>query len=124
MKRIFLIIPLLLMSLLGFNQNRMQVSITEASSVARKALKLNGDRHFSNHSEIVDVIPRYYGNNTALYEFIFSKGESVIISGSKSARPILAISHHSNGEATLTNLENLPGGYKYFIEKMYQEICH
>ncbi len=123
MKR-FVILFYVCISLSALSQNKMQVSSLEASAVATKVLKQTSKRYISTQPEIVEIETLYYGEHIALYEVIFEKGENVIISGSKSAKPVLAICHESNGESALKNINDLPGGYRYFIEKMYQELCH
>ena len=100
----------------------MQVTQTEAIHAATKAIMITCRNTSSFQPNIYMVIEKRFGNNVALYEIQFESGEHVIISGSKAARPVLALYNESDGYSWLQNIEERESGFSILIENMYQKI--
>ncbi|MBR6292465.1 MAG: C10 family peptidase [Bacteroidales bacterium] len=121
MKKIILSIFVTCFQLFTFAQT-IQVTREEAVQAASKAIQII-HRDFSNHpSQVSGIFEKRFGNNVALYEIQYESGEHVIISGSKAARPILALYNESDGYSWLQNIEERESGFAILIESMYQKI--
>ena len=121
MKKIILLIVVTGFHLFVVAQT-MQVTRTEDIQAAKKAI-------LKTYMNILDTLPfvsgiaeKRFGNNVALYEIQFESGEHVIISGSKAARPILALYNEADGYSWLQNMEERESGFAILIENMYQKI--
>lgn len=104
------------------NAQSLQVSYTEAEAMAKHALKKTNRMYSEKEPVIVDVFEKVYGENTALYEFLFEMGESVIIAGSKASRPILAVNENSTGYSWIQNKDSIVDGFTLMLDGMYQRI--
>ena len=121
MKKIILLIVVTGFHLFVVAQT-MQVTRTEAIQAATKAIQTTYMNIFDTLPFVSGIAEKRFGNNVALYEIQFESGEHVIISGSKAARPILALYNEADGYSWLQNMEERESGFAILIENMYQKI--
>ena len=106
-----------------FSQS-MQVSVSEAEMAARQALRLMDSDSRTVQTDIVQIFEKSYGNYVAMYEVTFETGESVIISGNKATKPILAYYHDVDGYSWLQNIDERKTGFTLMLNKLFEQIGH
>lgn len=99
------------------SQNDMHITAAEAANMAELALARIEQHRRDSKQEVLNTMAWYYKGDVALYEVLFASGESVIVSGNKASKPVLAIDYNSNGVSVLQNQDGLPGGYRYMLNR-------
>lgn len=97
-----------------------QVSYTEAVKVTENELIFrNGIQHVN-----IDTVFELHGqsNSTLLYEIRTREGKTVLVSGDKSSRPVLAIIDNTNNLSVLHVTDSLPCGMKIIVEGYKRQI--
>ncbi len=116
-------ILLVLLSMATLCNAQQQVSRLEAINVAVNTMRYYGKTNMSIHT-VSDVLSLGLGGPTLIYEVHFESGESVLLSGSRSCKPILGYTKEESNQTLLNHFENLPDGLKFLIDCYMEQIEH
>ena len=119
MRTRIIIIFLFALGSLGFLQAQQATQI-EATNAAINTLMYESDLglYYSTDS-VANIYTKTLNGNVVLYEILFTNGSSVLVSGSKSFIPVLAVLSSETDEPTnslLNNYSNLPDVLKDIID--------